>query len=175
MGQLVAPRRLRRLRREQLVPGTPERVFAFFERAENLALITPPRQRFEILTPLPIAMRAGARIEYRLRAFGLPLRWTTEITEYDAPRVFVDVQLRGPYAYWVHRHAFEAVGPDAVRMVDTVDYALPLWPLSELGAAQFVARELTSIFDYRRDAIARALGAASAPLTAGSSARARAS
>lgn len=167
--------RTQRLQREQLVRGTLEQVFAFFERAENLAAITPPRQRFEILTPLPIRMRAGARIEYRLRAFGLPLRWTTEITEYDPPHAFVDVQLRGPYARWVHRHAFASAGPDAVRMTDTVDYELPLWPLSALGGAQFVARELRSIFDYRRDAIAQRIAAAATPATAGSSAQGRAS
>jgi ligand-binding SRPBCC domain-containing protein len=144
--------------REQVVPGTLEHVFAFFERAENLHAITPPRQRFEILTPLPISMRVGARIEYRLRAFGLRLRWMTEITEYDPPHGFVDVQLRGPYAHWTHRHAFERIDGERVRMTDCVDYALPLWPLSALGGAQLVARELDSIFDYRRDAIARLIG-----------------
>ncbi|TAJ08633.1 MAG: CDP-paratose 2-epimerase, partial [Planctomycetota bacterium] len=84
-------RRDHRLCREQLFPGTLEHVFAFFERAENLRSITPPRQSFEILTPLPIAMRPGARIDYRLRAFGVWVRWTTEITAYDPPHAFVDV------------------------------------------------------------------------------------
>lgn len=162
MRQSTSLSRAQRLFREQRIAGTPEQVFAFFERAENLRAITPPRQAFEILTPLPIAMRVGARIDYRLRAFGLWVRWTTEITEYDPPRGFVDVQLRGPYARWVHRHAFEPLGADAVRMTDTVDYALPLWPLSALGGAQLVARELESIFDYRRDAIARRFDRATA-------------
>ena len=37
-------------------------VFEFFSLAENLDLLTPPWLRFSILTPLPIDMKAGARI-----------------------------------------------------------------------------------------------------------------
>jgi len=147
--------RLKRLQRVQDLPGRLEQVFQFFQRPENLARITPPEQAFEILTPSPIAMQLGTRIDYRLRVFGLWVRWTSEITEYEPPLGFVDVQVRGPYGYWHHRHAFEQISAEIVRMTDTVDYALPLWPLSELGGSQLVARQLARIFDYRREAVER--------------------
>lgn len=52
-------------------PHSPETVFLFFADAANLEALTPPWPQFEILTPLPIRMCAGALIEYRLRLHGI--------------------------------------------------------------------------------------------------------
>ena len=52
------------------LPRPLEVVFPFFADAGNLETLTPPWLRFEILTPLPIAMRAGTVIEYRLHLHG---------------------------------------------------------------------------------------------------------
>jgi hypothetical protein len=145
------------LEAEQWVPAGLDRTFAFFADAANLQAITPPFLDFRIVTPLPVAMREGARIEYRLRLHGVPVRWLTRIEEWAPGRSFVDTQLSGPYALWVHRHTFEpARGGTLVR--DRVDYALPLEPWSRPAHAWFVRPALGRIFTYRHGAIARALG-----------------
>ena len=142
------------LRREQRLPGPPEAVFPFFADAGNLEAITPDWLSFRIVTPRPIEMRVGALIEYRLRLHGVPVSWLTRIEEWDAdparPR-FVDAQLTGPYKLWHHTHEFEPDGAAHTIMRDTVRYALPFAPLSELARRAFVARDLERIFDYRRD------------------------
>ncbi|MCU0668659.1 MAG: SRPBCC family protein [Myxococcota bacterium] len=136
------------LEREQWIPATRERVFAFFADAANLETLTPPWLGFRILTPLPIAMRDDARIEYRIRLAGVPLRWRTRIVRWDPPLGFVDVQESGPYALWEHTHRFEPCG-DGVRMTDVVRYALPLGPLGGVAHALAVRAALAAIFDYR--------------------------
>ena len=127
------------------LPQTPASVFPFFADARNLGHITPPWLNFEILSPLPVSMRVGAKIEYRLRLHGLPLRWMTEITAWDPPHRFVDAQRRGPYRTWVHTHSFIESG-GGCEMWDDVKYSVFG---GSLVHSFFVKRDVRRIFEYR--------------------------
>ena len=111
-------------RAEQVVPRPLEEVFDFFSRAENLQQLTPPWLHFRILSVAPQPVRRGTLIRYSLRWRVFPIRWTTEIIEWDPPHRFVDVQLKGPYKLWHHEHRFIAEG-NATRIQDEVQYLLP--------------------------------------------------
>jgi len=149
--------RWHRLETEQVVAAGLDDTFGFFADAGNLETLTPPFLRFRIVTPRPIAMREGARIEYRLRLRGVPVRWLTRIDEWRPGVGFVDRQLSGPYAAWIHRHDFER-HTCGTLVRDRVDYALPLDPLSRPLHRLLVRPDLERIFGYRRDAVARVLG-----------------
>jgi ligand-binding SRPBCC domain-containing protein len=127
------------------LPRPLEIVFPFFADAANLETITPPWLRFAIVTPHPIAMHAGAFIEYRLKLHGVPLRWQSEITTWEPPHRFVDEQRRGPYRTWIHEHTFtESKGGSEVR--DFVRYAaLGGWFVERL----LVRHDVRRIFEYR--------------------------
>lgn len=125
-------------------------VFDFFSKPENLNLITPPWLHFGILTPLPIEMHNGARIDYRLKLYGLPVRWETEIRGWDPPFRFTDIQLRGPYRKWIHTHIFED-SEFGTLMTDHVEYAVPGWILEPVVHRLFVKRRIEKIFEYRRE------------------------
>jgi ligand-binding SRPBCC domain-containing protein len=131
---------------ELWLPRPRDAVFAFFADARNLQAITPPWVNFEVLTPAPIEMRPGALIDYRIRVHGLPIRWRTEIAEWNPPHRFVDVQLRGPYTLWHHTHTFEE-HDGRTLCVDDVRYhprggALVNW--------LFVRRDVERIFAHRQ-------------------------
>jgi ligand-binding SRPBCC domain-containing protein len=139
------------------VPRPLNDVFGFFAEAGNLELITPPWLGFSLVSPGSAEMSEGTLIEYRLRLHHVPLRWVSRISLWEPGRAFVDVQLKGPYRLWHHRHDFQRAG-DATVVHDHVRYALPLGPLGELAHAAFVHRDLERIFDFRRAAVARLLG-----------------
>ena len=140
------------LERTQVVPLPRDEVFAFFADARNLEAITPSFLRFRIVTAGPIAMAAGALIEYRLSLFGVPFSWRTRIETFEPGVRFVDVQLRGPYRRWRHLHAFDDA-PGGTRVTDRVEYELPLGPLGALAHGLFVRGALARIFDHRRERI----------------------
>lgn len=137
---------------EQIVRRKVDDVFAFFAAAQNLNAITPPWLHFQTLTPLPIDMRAGTRIQYRIRWGLVPMRWTTLIEEWEPPHRFVDRQIKGPYKLWHHEHRFEAV-PEGTKVTDVIRYALPLGPIGRLMHRFSVRRDLEKIFDHRRTRI----------------------
>jgi ligand-binding SRPBCC domain-containing protein len=133
------------LETELWLPRPRAEVFPFFAEAWNLETITPPWLRFEVLTPPPIPMRSGTLIDYRIRVHGVPIRWRTEIAEWQPPRRFVDVQLRGPYTLWHHTHTFEE-RDGGTLCGDVVRYrprggALMNW--------LFVRRDVERIFQFR--------------------------
>ena len=138
------------LHSEVWIPRPREEVFAFFSRAENLEALTPRWLHFSILSPRPIAMKAGTRVRYQLRLHGIPLRWESEITAWEPPHRFVDEQRSGPYRRWIHEHQFlEHDGGTTVR--DIVQYSVAGGMLVH---RLFVAPDLDRIFEFRRQKVA---------------------
>ena len=85
------------LEREQWLPKAVDEVFSFFSRPENLPAITPSWLDFRMVEA-PVALAVESLIHYRLRWHGVPIRWTTEISEWNPPHRFVDRSVSGPYA-----------------------------------------------------------------------------
>jgi len=140
------------LKRSQVLPYSIEHLFSFFDRPENLEKMTPAHLNFQMLTPQPVKMHCGAVIDYTIKIWSFPMRWTTLITDYNPPHSFIDLQLKGPYAYWHHEHRFTSQD-DQTLMEDQVTYALPLGPLGRLAHRIKIEKDLTHIFNYRANKI----------------------
>lgn len=138
-----------------VLPLVRAKVFEFFSEPQNLARITPSDLGFTIVTPPPIVMREGLKIDYRIKVAGIPMRWQSLISRWDPPNEFVDEMLHGPYARWRHVHRFRDVA-EGTEITDEVTYALPFWPLGEIGLP-FVRRQLDGIFSHREATIRRLL------------------
>ncbi len=140
------------LTREQRVSRPPEQVFPFFSDPANLERITPPFLRFRVLGMSTPRIDNGTLIDYALRLHGIHLRWQSRIESWIPERAFVDVQTRGPYAFWHHTHEFEPDGGGTI-IRDRVRYQLPLGALGDLVAGWLVRRDLEAVFDFRRQRI----------------------
>jgi ligand-binding SRPBCC domain-containing protein len=134
-----------------------EQVFAFFADATNLEALTPKWMKFQILTPEPIPMHRGAKIDYRLRWHGFPMSWQTEIVRWEPPFRFEDLQLKGPYRVWHHTHRFQAAGGGTL-LTDDVRYQLPFGWIGKLVHAISVRRNVEQIFAFRQAKIRELFG-----------------
>lgn len=148
-----------RLEASLFLPQPRDRVFEFFSDAFQLETLTPAWLRFAVLTPPPIRIQAGTRIDYRLRIHGFPTRWQSVISEWAPPARFVDEQTRGPYRRWRHQHDFEEIDGGTLCR-DVVDYAVYGGRLID---AFFVRPDLFKIFSFRQSKLRELFGEAEAP------------
>lgn len=139
---------------EQWIPKKPEEVFEFFCNEKNLEKITPQFLEFKVLNKSTDEIQKSTLIDYRLSVHGIPFKWKTKIEEWNPPYKFVDVQLKGPYHTWHHTHdLIPLAGGTLLR--DRVLYRLPLGALGKLAASQKVKSDVSKIFRFRREYIAR--------------------
>jgi len=171
---------MQRLQTEQWVPFPVANVFRFFANPGNLPRIMPPQQHTELIrldlvpppgisagratvtSEDPIA-GAGSKIgvSFRVVPF-LPLRvrWMAEIMEFEMDRSFVDVQVRGPFQHWRHRHEFEPAareGREGTMVRDAVEYDVGWGFLGAWAERLFVGPQMKRTFAHRQQVLEKLL------------------
>jgi len=140
------------------VAADPGRRWAFFATADNLPVITPPWLGFRIVNGKGMALGQDALLDYTITWMGLRVKWRTRIINWSPPRQFIDLQVRGPYALWLHQHAFQPTPTGGTDCRDRVIYRLPLPAVGRIIHATVVRRQLLEIFRFRRKVIGQHLG-----------------
>lgn len=155
-----------RLRFEQWVPVPLPRVFGFFSDPRNLPRIMPRQLGAELVrirrvsppgsAPGSPEAGVGTVIEVSVKLFPpFPVRtlWVARIVEFERLRHFADVQDRGPFRRWEHRHEFEARedgGRDGTVVRDVLEYEVGLGALGEVAERIFVGRQMMRTFEHRQ-------------------------
>jgi ligand-binding SRPBCC domain-containing protein len=136
--------------KQSFIRARPERVFEFHEQADVLSLLIPPWESARVIQPAKIS-DIGAEAIIETRMFGpIKLRWIARHTLYDPPRMFEDVQLKGPFRSWRHRHVVES-HPEGAILRDEIDYEPPMGFVGRIFAPRLVQKRLQKLFDYRHE------------------------
>ena len=155
-----------RLEFQQWVPFPLEKVFLFFANPNNLPRIMPQQLGAKILRlelqPPPGAPKdsplAGtgsvASISVRMIPF-LPFRapWVARFVEFEWNHYFVDIQEKGPFKSWRHRHQFASEvrgGISGTLVGDIVDYEIGFGPLGAIAQKLLVSRQMQGTFAHRQ-------------------------
>jgi ligand-binding SRPBCC domain-containing protein len=158
------------------VPFPLPEVFAFFSNPENLPRLMPPATdtRIDQLQRMPPPRSQGSAASSRASGVGtvimtsfrllpfLPLRaqWIVRITEFEWNHHFADVQEKGPFKQWHHRHEFLAEARDGVSgtlVRDIIEYEVGFGPLGVLANWLFVAPQMRRTFAQRQQRLSKLL------------------
>jgi len=136
--------------KESIIRATPDRVFRFHEQPEALELLLPPWESARVIRAAKIS-DVGDQAIVETRVFGpFTMRWVAQHTIYDPPHMFEDVQVKGPFRSWRHRHMVEPhVGGALLR--DEIDYQPPLGFLGRAFAPYVIEKRLRKLFEYRHE------------------------
>jgi ligand-binding SRPBCC domain-containing protein len=157
---------------EHWIPAPLEKVFKFFADPMNLPRIMPEWMRVNIeeiaIVPPPEYSGshfagAGTKLlaSYRVLPF-LPMRIHSEarIVGFGLNEFFADVQTKGPFRSWHHRHEFAAedrAGIPGARVRDRIEYEVGLEPLGSIVNALLIAPQIRSTFAYRQRVVGKFL------------------
>ena len=161
-----------RVQFEQWVPFPIDQVFLFFADPSNLPRIMPPASGAKLLkvelTPqqangvVPCASQlagVGSVIIISVKVFPfLPFRapWVARIVEFEWNHHFVDIQEKGPFKSWRHRHQFAAEVRDGINgtlVGDVVEYEIGFGPLGAVAQKLLVSGQLQATFAHRQEAL----------------------
>lgn len=170
---------MHRVQFEQWVPVAIERVFLFFANSSNLPRIMPPETGTELtklkLVPPPNPSMVKSGIDrsslagvgseivtsFRVLPF-LPLRaeWVALVTEFEWNHHFADVQKKGPFKSFHHRHELDAETREGVTgtvVRDVIEYEVGFGWLGDLAGKLFIGHQLQRTFAYRQRALLKLL------------------
>lgn len=155
-----------RLEFEQWVPFPLAQVLQFFSNPNNLPRIMPGSSGIRLVAlnrvpPLLLQANAkaagvGTTIVTSFRTVpGLPFRsqWIARITEFEWHHHFTDVQDKGPFKRWHHRHEFHAETREFVEgtlLRDIIEYEVGFGPFGVLANILFVRNQMQRTFRERQ-------------------------
>jgi ligand-binding SRPBCC domain-containing protein len=171
---------IHRVQYEQWVAVPIEKVFLFFANPRNLPRIMPPATGTKLtdlkLLPPPTASTdlsdgvnrdllagVGSEIVTSFRPLPLlPLRaqWTALIIEFEWNHHFADIQKKGPFKRFKHRHEFSVEtrsGTSGTTVRDVIEYDTGFGLLGHLAQKLFIAPGLKRTFEYRQKMLEKLL------------------
>lgn len=129
-------------------PMSVEALFAWHEKPDALELLLPKNGVVKIIRKDP-SLEAGSQTELRIDLGWIPIIWVAKHVDYQKNKYFEDIQLKGPFKSWRHRHSFEIAGEDAATLRDTVDFALPFPSLTHPLFGNLAITTLEKMFEER--------------------------
>lgn len=91
----------------------------------------------------------GDRTKWSARFFGMRLSLTTEITAFDRPCRFSDMQCAGLFAHFGHVYTFKQIGPMQTVMTDEFSFQSPLGVVGAVFDNFVLRRRMRTILEFR--------------------------
>ena len=144
---------------EQNLPISINQAWDFFSNPANLMVLTHPKMKMKMesengLNPI----FKGKILKISVTLFGFfPSTFLSEISEVQAPDFFIDTQLKGPFAFWQHKHLLTEID-GGTKITDEVTLKFPLGFIGVVANYLFGKKYLENVFKYRKKVLDERFG-----------------
>lgn len=138
---------------ERVIRATPARVYAVSLDPDLHVRSMSAHGETMIEEPEGGTFREGSTVTWRARHFGIPFRLRSLVFDLDPPHGFRDSQIAGPFAAFLHEHAFEE-HPEGTLMRDTVTFRSPFGPLGAIVDRLFLRAYMRRLIERRNVTVA---------------------
>ncbi len=128
------------------IPVPVEELFKWYSQPAVFKRLTPPFEKVRVIEKTG-GIEDGARVV--LEAGPFRQRWEALHRDYVPNRQFRDEQVKGPFAKWVHTHGFEPISQGTSKLIDQLDYQLPMGFLGSIAAGGWMRKKLNRLFAFR--------------------------
>lgn len=122
-------------------------LFNYHEREGVLNRLTPCWERVYFLSKTgPIS--EDSKVFLKIGVGPFLIDYLARHTDYKKDEYFVDIQEKGPFKEYIHRHEFSSIDGGSV-LHDNIHYKLPFSPFSDAFGSYFTNKKLLKMFKYR--------------------------
>ncbi len=138
------------------VDVSPEELFDFITLVSNIKAITPPTVDM-VIVEAPEILSEGAKLIFKVRAFGVAQQLEHEIVAFERPRSFREKMLKGPLPAWTHDYIVEPRGDGLAALTNRIEFDPPGGMLGMLLTADRILNHLEESYAERSAALKKAL------------------
>lgn len=125
--------------------GSKEKVFEFHSCPKNLKHLTPSFIPLKIKSDNKMANNVIVFMKFM---FFIP--WEAKFQDIISGKQFTDIQIRGPFAFWKHKHSFIDLEEHTIEIHDHIEFKLRKNPIYLLIGIIF-AITLPLMFRFRKN------------------------
>jgi len=133
--------------KKTLMPVDSRSLFNWHESEGAFIRLSPPWEHITLIRK-DRSLKPGSEVHFKLKKGLLSLRWVARHTDYNPPNEFTDIQIKGPFKTWIHRHRMIPVDPSVSELEDNITFRLP----GSIGE-HLALRTIKRMFQYRHDVL----------------------
>jgi uncharacterized protein len=123
-------------------------LFNWHNRHRVFERLTPPWEKVRVVGRQG-GIQEGGRIVLEVQQGPFRRRWVAVHGDYVEGTQFVDEQVQGPFAQWVHTHRMLPETETTSLLNDHIEYRPPLGFLGEVVAGGYLRKKLERLFTFR--------------------------